>query len=61
MEEKEILELKNKFINLLKSVKREGINELLDFLENTDFYNAPASTKFHSSYKGGLLNDTRRI
>lgn len=51
----EIQNLKNKFIELLKSTKREGIENLIDFIEKTDFFKAPASTRFHGSYKGGLL------
>ena len=41
-------ELKKKFIDLLKSTEREGIDDLIDFLENkSDFFKAPASTRFH--------------
>ena len=46
--------LKETIINLLKSTKREGIDGLITFLEKTDFFTAPASTRFHGSYKGGL-------
>lgn len=44
---------KERFIELLRSTKREGIEKLIDFLEKTDFFTAPASTRFHSSYEGG--------
>ena len=47
--------MKEEFLSLLKSVNREGIDNLIDFLEKTDFYTAPASTKFHNCYEGGLL------
>ena len=40
---------KNEIVALLKEVKREGMENLIDFLERTDFYTAPASTKFHNS------------
>ena len=43
------------FENLLMTVKRDGINELLDFIRKSDFYSAPASTKYHLSEEGGLL------
>jgi len=33
---------------------RPAIEPLLDYLEDSDFYNAPASTKYHNSYPGGL-------
>ena len=46
---------KERFIELLRSTKREGIEKLIDFLEKTDFFTAPASTRFHMSCEGGLL------
>lgn len=36
-------------------IKRKGIENLLGWLEQTDFYTAPASTKFHSAFEGGLV------
>ena len=47
--------MKEKFIELLKSTNREGIDNLIEFLEKTDFYTAPASTRFHNAFEGGLL------
>ena len=44
----EFLEIYNNYI------KRDGADKLLAWLENTDFFSAPASTKFHSNYEGGL-------
>lgn len=29
--------MKEEFLNLLRSVKREGIDDLIRFIENTDF------------------------
>lgn len=48
---------RNLFIDRVKkTVTREGINELLEFLENeTDFFYAPCSTRFHLSVPGGLV------
>ena len=37
--------MKEEFLNLLRSVKREGIDDLIRFIENTDFFTAPASTR----------------
>lgn len=34
---------KERFIELLRSTKREGIEKLIDFLEKTDFFTAPAA------------------
>lgn len=44
--------------NLLisKISNREGINNLVKWLETTDFFTAPASTKYHNANVGGLLN-----
>ena len=50
-----ILENKEKFINIYKSyIKREGSDKLLEYLCSSDFFTAPASTRFHGSYAGGL-------
>lgn len=35
-------------------IKRDGIEDLLAWLDTTDFYTAPASTKYHGNYAGGL-------
>ena len=44
------------FKKLLMATKRTGIEAVLNWLEHaTDFFTAPASTRFHSSYEGGLL------
>lgn len=38
----------------LRLCQREGMKELCAFLEKTDYYIAPASTRFHLSCEGGL-------
>ena len=52
--------MKEEFIELLRSTKREGIENLLNFLEKSDFYTAPASTRFHGNYEGGLLEHSMK-
>ena len=52
---------KERFLKLCESIKREGVDELLAFLERSDFYYAPASTKFHGAYKGGLLEHSLNV
>ena len=37
-------------------ITREGAAELLAWLETTDFFTAPASTKHHGAYPGGLVD-----
>lgn len=49
------IELKSSFENLLLGTNIEGMKELLMWLDLTDFYTAPASTKYHGSFEGGLL------
>jgi hypothetical protein len=46
--------VKEQIIDLLKSTGRQGIESLIAFLEESDFFTTPASTKYHSSYEGGL-------
>lgn len=54
--------MKQEFIDLLRSTKREGIEDLIKFLEEkTDFYTAPSSTRFHGSYEGGLLEHSMKV
>ena len=53
--------MKEKFIELLKKTNREGMDELLEFLEKSDFYKAPASTRFHGNFEGGLLEHSLKV
>ena len=54
---KSILEgYKNQFVEICeKEITRNGVQGILAWLEGSDFYEAPASTRFHGSYQGGLL------
>lgn len=49
------------FKNLLLSTKRKGIKELVDWLDNSDFKVAPASTRYHANYEGGLLQHSLNV
>lgn len=53
--------MKEQFINLLRQTNREGIENLIAFLEKTDFFMAPASTRFHGSYEKGLLEHSLKV
>lgn len=46
---------------LLTNCKREGIEDLLEYIRGTDFYTAPASTRFHNCHEGGLLEHTMNV
>lgn len=49
--------------NLLRSTKREGIENLIKWLEQNDFYTAPASSKlgYHGCYEGGLVKHSLNV
>ncbi|MGL5330839.1 MAG: HD domain-containing protein [Peptostreptococcaceae bacterium] len=47
--------MKEKFIELLRSTGRENIENVIEWLGKTDFFIAPASTKFHGNYESGLV------
>ena len=53
--------MKEEFINLLKSTNRENMDKLIDFIEKTDFFKAPASTRFHGAFEGGLLEHSMKV
>ena len=53
--------MKQKIQLLLNEIKRPGIEKLQSYLEKSDFYTAPASTKYHDSEKGGLANHSYRV
>ena len=46
---------KNKYIEIYnKYITRDGSQQLLDYLQKSDFFTAPASSQFHSAFEGGL-------
>lgn len=53
--------LKETFLELLAEVKREGIDKLVEYLEKSDFFIAPASTRFHGSHENGLLEHSLNV
>lgn len=61
MAEPNIQELIEKFEQLLTSVNRDGIDKLLAYIRKSDFYRAPASTRFHSCHDGGLLEHSLNL
>ena len=42
-------------------IHRDGINDLMAWLSGTDFYDAPASTKYHLNRKGGLVDHSCHV
>lgn len=58
------MDLKQEFIDIYKAnITREGSDKLLEYLlsPQSDFFTAPASTRFHGSYEGGLLEHSLNV
>jgi len=53
--------MKEEFIKLLKETNREGMDKVISFLENSDFFTAPASTRFHGDHEGGLVEHSLNV
>ena len=53
--------MKEEFIKLLRETNRDGIENLLNFLEKSDFYTAPASTRFHGCEESGLVKHSLKV
>lgn len=49
------------FRAVMVNVKRPGVENLMKFIEKSDFYTAPASTRFHGAYEGGLLEHSINV
>lgn len=55
-------ELKARFLNIYgETITRDGANDLLQWLNESDFFVAPASTRFHGSHEGGLLEHSLNV
>lgn len=53
---------KDDFIKIYKeNITRDGADKLLEFLEKSDFFTAPASTRYHGAYEGGLLRHSLNV
>ena len=47
--------------NMLMGVKREGMEELLQYLDKSGFFTAPASTKYHGASEGMLAEHSWNV
>lgn len=55
---------RDEFIKIYsENIKREGADRLLSYLTSDacDFFTAPASTRFHSAYSGGLADHSLNV
>ncbi len=58
------MDLKQEFLDIYRTnITREGSDKLLEYLlsDKSDFFTAPASTRFHGSYEGGLLEHSLNV
>ena len=54
--------MKNRFLEIYdKCITRNGAAELKAWLLGTDFFEAPASTKYHEAYQGGLVEHSVHV
>ena len=55
---------KERFIEIYQRyIKREGADKLLEYLlsSQSDFFDAPASARFHGAYAGGLVDHSLNV
>lgn len=55
---------KEEFIEIYKEhIQREGADKLLEYISSpaSDFFTAPASTRFHGNYQGGLCEHSLNV
>ncbi len=56
------MNFKEEFIKIFTAnIHRSGSQELLDWLGTTDFFTAPASTKYHCACLGGLVQHSVNV
>lgn len=59
---KALEELKAQFLAIYnENIQRDGADDLLKWLSESDFFVAPASTRFHGSHEGGLLEHSLNV
>lgn len=64
MTEQELLAKKEEFIRIYQeNIFRKGADKLLEYLcsEESDFFTAPASTRYHGAYAGGLVEHSLNV
>ena len=55
------MDYKERFISLCGKIERDGIDDLMKWLESNGFYESPASSKYHGAYKGGLCEHSLNV
>ena len=53
---------KDEFLQIYnENIKREGADKLLEYILNSDYFTAPASSRFHSNFEGGLAKHSINV
>ena len=56
------MDAKERFIAVYRQyITRPGADKLLEYLNTSDFFVAPASARYHSSYAGGLCQHSLNV
>lgn len=56
------MDAKEEFLDIFyDNVERDGADKLLEWLEKSDFFTAPASTRRHNAFKGGLCQHSINV
>lgn len=53
--------MKEQFIQLLQDTHRQGIDNVINYLEKANFFQAPASVKRHLARPGGLMEHSMNV
>ncbi len=53
--------LKEKYIEMLRSTGKQGVEEVISYLEKVGFFAAPASIGHHLNYDGGLVEHSINV
>jgi len=57
-----MLTIKKEFTQIYQeNITREGHVQLLSYLERSDFFQAPASSRYHNSFEGGLAQHSINV
>lgn len=51
----------SEFEDRLRATGREGVEALIAWLEGSDFFQAPASTRWHGAHEGGLVKHSLAV
>ena len=50
------MDLKNEYLRIaVENIHRDGIADLMAWMSSTDFFTAPASTRYHGAHESGLV------